>query len=124
MLLRALSKCLLNADRHGASATSLRSLFQGLTTLTVKEFFLMSSLILPWVCAVPTSPVTGDQGAEANTSLCTSPPQEAAENSEVTSQPPFLQTRQPMCHEICLLAITIFQLLPFLLPSSGHIQVS
>ncbi|KAK4816063.1 hypothetical protein QYF61_011071 [Mycteria americana] len=37
MVLRALSKCLLNTDRLGASTTSLGSLFQGLTTLSEKS---------------------------------------------------------------------------------------
>lgn len=44
--MRALSKCLLNTDRHGAPKNPLRSLFQHLTTLTVSSFFLMPSLIL------------------------------------------------------------------------------
>jgi len=48
MLLRALSKCLLNPDRLGALTTSLGSLFQHLTTLSVKKCSLMSSLNLPW----------------------------------------------------------------------------
>ena len=38
MVLRALSKCLLNTDRLGASTTSLGSLFQCLTSLTQKYF--------------------------------------------------------------------------------------
>ena len=48
MLLRALSKCLFNTDRFGASTTSPGSLFRGLTILWVKKCFLMSSLNLPW----------------------------------------------------------------------------
>ena len=43
-----LSKCLLNADRVGASTTSLGSLSQCLTTPSVKKCFLLSSLNLPW----------------------------------------------------------------------------
>ncbi|KAK4829643.1 hypothetical protein QYF61_005936 [Mycteria americana] len=53
MLLRALSKRLLNTDRLGASTTSPGSLFQGLTTLSVKKCFLMSSLNLPWCSFEP-----------------------------------------------------------------------
>jgi len=55
MLLRALSKHLCNTDRLGALSTSPGSLFQGLTNLSVKKRFLMSSLNLPWhsfECAV------------------------------------------------------------------------
>ena len=36
--------------------------------------------------AIPTLPVTGYQGEELSTSLSTSPPQEAAESNEITSQ--------------------------------------
>lgn len=39
ILLRALSKCLLDTDKHGASTTSLRSLLQYLTTLMVNKCF-------------------------------------------------------------------------------------
>jgi len=48
LLLRALSKYLLNTDGLGASTTSLESLFQCLTNLSVKKCFLMSSLNLLW----------------------------------------------------------------------------
>jgi len=47
VLLRALSKCPLNADRLGASTTSPGSLCQCLATLSVKKRCLMSSLNLP-----------------------------------------------------------------------------
>lgn len=46
--MRALSKCLLNTNRHGASFTSPGSLLQCLTTLMVKIFFLMSNQNLLW----------------------------------------------------------------------------
>lgn len=39
-------------------------------------------------------PFTGHQGEKLSTSLCPSPPQEAAESNEITPQLPFLQTRQ------------------------------
>jgi len=48
MLLRALSKCLLNIDRLEALATPLGNLFQCLTTLSEEKFFLTSGLNLPW----------------------------------------------------------------------------
>ena len=38
----------LNTSRDGESTASLGSLFQCLTTLSVKTFFLISSLNLPW----------------------------------------------------------------------------
>ena len=48
MSLSTTSKWFLNTSRDGDSTTSLRSLFQCLTTLSVKEFFLTSNLKLPW----------------------------------------------------------------------------
>lgn len=48
LLVRALSKCLLNIDRQGASDTSLESQFHCLTTITIKNFFQMSILNAPW----------------------------------------------------------------------------
>jgi len=44
----ATSTHLLNISRDGDSATSLGSLFQCLTTLLVKKFFLITNLNLPW----------------------------------------------------------------------------
>lgn len=42
-LLRALSSGLLNTDKSGTSTTSLESMLQYMITLTVKNFFLMTS---------------------------------------------------------------------------------
>jgi len=47
MLLKVPFSLALNASREGASTTSLGNLFQCLTTPTVKNFFLISSLNLP-----------------------------------------------------------------------------
>lgn len=68
------------------STTSLGSLFQGLTTLTVKKMFLTSSLNLP-----------GTALSHSHTSWHRCPPQNVAERNGVMPQPPFLQTRQPKC---------------------------
>ena len=46
-MLKVPSSLALNASREGTSTTSLGNLFQCLTTLTVKNFFLISSLNLP-----------------------------------------------------------------------------
>jgi len=46
-LLRAPSNLALNPAREGAATASLGSLGQGLITLTVKNFFLISNLNLP-----------------------------------------------------------------------------
>ena len=52
-LLKAPSSLALNASRKGAFTTSLGNLFQCLTTLTVKNFFLTSSLNLPFSSLKP-----------------------------------------------------------------------
>lgn len=52
----ALTKCLLNTDRHGASPILLGSIFQYLTTSPVNTFFLMSILNIAQLCAVPMQP--------------------------------------------------------------------
>jgi len=46
-LLRALSNLDLNPAREGAATASLGNLGQGLTTLTVNNFFLTYNLIYP-----------------------------------------------------------------------------
>ena len=86
MLLRALSKCLLSTDRHEAPATSLGSLFQYLTTLTVKKFFLLSSLSLPWCSFVLFPSCYWFPGAEPAHPSAT-PPHGAAGSYEITSWP-------------------------------------
>lgn len=43
-----------STNRHGVLSSSLGSLFQCLTTLTVQKCFLMLSVILVWyLCAIP-----------------------------------------------------------------------
>ena len=65
MSLSTTSKQFLNTSRDGDSTTSLRSLFQCLTTLSVKKFFLISNLNLPWCNLRPfpliLSPVTSEK---------------------------------------------------------------
>ena len=50
---RATSSLALNASRDGASTTSLGNLFQRVTTLWVKNFFLISNLNLPCLSLKP-----------------------------------------------------------------------
>jgi len=49
----ATSTQFLNPSRDGDSTTSLGSLVQGLTTVSVKNFFLISNLNLPWCSLRP-----------------------------------------------------------------------
>ena len=46
-LFKAASNLALNTAREGAATASLSNLFQCFTTLTVKNFFLISNLNLP-----------------------------------------------------------------------------
>ena len=65
MSLSTTSKQFLNTSRDGNSTTSLGTLFQCLTTLSVKTFFLISNLNLPWFNLRPfpliLSPVTSEK---------------------------------------------------------------
>ena len=56
-LLKAPSSLALNASREGASTASLGNLFQCPTTLTVNNFFLISSLNLPSSSLKPFIPI-------------------------------------------------------------------
>lgn len=93
MLFRALSKCLLNTDRHGALVSLLGSQFQCLTTLKVKNFFLIPSLTLHsatlFYCWLP---VRRDWYLPLHF-LC--PVETAVESNVVISKPSFLQTKYP-----------------------------
>ena len=55
---RATSSVALNASRDGASTTSSGNLFQGVTTLCVKNFLLISILNHPCLSLKPTCPIT------------------------------------------------------------------
>lgn len=48
MSLNTPSTYLLNTSRAGCSTTSLGSMFQGLAALSMKKFFLVPNLSLPW----------------------------------------------------------------------------
>ena len=65
MSLSTTSRWFLNTFRDGDSTTYLGSLFQCLTTLSVKKFFLISNLNLPWLNLRPfhlvLSPVTSEK---------------------------------------------------------------
>jgi len=66
MSLSTTPKGFINTSRDGDSTTSLGSLFQCLTTLSVKKFFLISNLSLPWWNLRPfpliLSPITSENG--------------------------------------------------------------
>lgn len=57
VLLRVSSKCPMNTARHGTSTASLGSIFQCLTTFTLRKHFLMPNLtLLCQLCAIPIHP--------------------------------------------------------------------
>ena len=97
MSLSTTSTCLLNTSRDGDSTTSLGSLSNDLTTLSVKKFFLISNLNLPW-CNLRPFPlvlllVTWENRLRhppATTSF-----QVVVESNKVSPEPPFLQAKQP-----------------------------
>lgn len=111
-LMRTLYKCLLNTHRCRASTTSLGSLFQCLTILTVNKCFLLPSLTLPWHSSglFPSGHRFQEQSSAPSPA---STPQGAAESSEIASWPPPGQSRcsQPLftssggalqtCHQLC-----------------------
>jgi len=59
-VLRAPSILALSTAREGAATASLGNLGQGLTTLTGKNFFLISDLNLPCLAPLPSSLTPGD----------------------------------------------------------------
>ncbi|KAK4819936.1 hypothetical protein QYF61_015557 [Mycteria americana] len=80
------------ATRDGDSTPSLGSLFQCLTTLSVKKNFLISSLNLPWRNLRPFLLVL---------SLA------VVESDEVSPQPPFLQAEQPQFPQPLLISLVL-----------------
>ena len=78
---------MLNTSRDDDYTTSLGRLFQCLTTLSEKKFFLISNLSLPWSyhCYL---------GEELGLHLATTSFQAVVESNEVSPEPPLLQTEQ------------------------------
>jgi len=103
-----MSTCFLNTSRDGDSTISLGSLFQCFITLSVKKFFLISSLNLLW-CNLRPFPlvlllVTGEKRLTA-----TSPTsfQVAVDSEKVSPQPPLLQAKQAQFPRLLLLRLVL-----------------
>jgi len=94
MLSQALSKCLKHLKARGIGHRSMKPAPVFDHPLG-KEMLpnVKSGSPLVQLQTIPTHPITGSQGEELNTSLCTSPPQEAAESNKVAPQPALLQMR-------------------------------
>ena len=77
------------------TTTSLGSLFQCLTTLLEKMYFLTSNLNLPWQFeAIPSSPIASYVGEKADLHLLTASLQVVVESDKVTPEPPLLWAEQ------------------------------
>ncbi|KAK4832092.1 hypothetical protein QYF61_020707 [Mycteria americana] len=92
-LLKAPSNLALNTSRDGAATTSLGNLFQGLTTLIVKNFFLISNLNLP-SCSLKPLPLPCPCKKSLSRFLV-GPFQVLEGCYKVSSEPPLLQAEQP-----------------------------
>ena len=90
------SKRFLNTSNDGDSTTSLGSLCQCLTIFSVKTFFLISNLNLPWCnlrpLALILSPVTSENRPTPLTAVTF---QVFEDSNKVSPQPSFPQTKQP-----------------------------
>ncbi|KAK4817702.1 hypothetical protein QYF61_026392 [Mycteria americana] len=95
----------------GDSTTSRGSLFQCLTTLSVKKFFLISSLNLPWRNLRRDRP-----------HLSTPSFQAVVESDEVSPQPPFLQAEQPQVPQPLPISLVLQTLPQLRCPSLDTLQ--
>ncbi|KAK4817221.1 hypothetical protein QYF61_003745 [Mycteria americana] len=93
--------------RDGDSATSLGSLFQCLTTLSVKKNFLISNPNLPWHNLRPFPLVLSFV---------------AVESDKVSPQPPFLQAKQPQFPQPLLIRLVLQTLHQLRCPSLDTLQ--
>ncbi|KAK4813127.1 hypothetical protein QYF61_011338 [Mycteria americana] len=89
--------------RDGDSTTSLGSLVQCLTALSVKKSFLISSLNLPWRNLRPF-------------------PLAVVESDEVSPQPPFLQAQQPQVPQPLPISLVLQTLPQLCCPSLDMLQ--
>jgi len=104
-LLKAPSNLALNPAKEGAATASLGNLGQGLTTLRVKNFFLISHLNLPSFSLKPLSPVLSLHGlVKVPLQLSCRPLQVLEGCSKVSPQPSLLQAEQPQLSQPFLTA--------------------
>jgi len=102
MSLSTKSKYFLNTSRIGDPTTSLGSLFQHLSMLSEKEFFLTSNLnLLAQLEAIPTCPITSYVGEE----VFLEPPCFPAEQSQLP-QPLFIRLVLQTTHSFIALVWT------------------
>jgi len=124
MLLSAMSTRLLNTSRDGDLTTSLGSLFQCLTTLSVKNFFpnIRPKPALAQLEAIFSCPVTCYLGKQTNPHLATISFQVVEESDKVSPQPPFLQAEQPQFPQPLLIRLVVQTLQQLRCSSLGRLQ--
>jgi len=94
-VLRAPSSLALNPDREGAATASLGSLGHGLTSLTVKNFFIISHLNLPSFSLKPSPLVLSPHALAQPLSSSLADPPGTGSCSKVSPQPSLPQAEQP-----------------------------
>jgi len=123
MSLSSASTRLLNTSRDGTSAASLDSLFQCLTALSVKKFFLIPSLNFSWynlrVFPLVLLPVTWEKRP---TPPCYNFSQVVLKSNNVSPQPPFLETKQPQFPQPLLVRFVLQTLHQLCCPSLDMLQ--
>jgi len=107
-LLEAPSNLALNTAREGAARAALGSLFQCLTTLTVKDFFLISKLNLPSFSLKPSPLVLSLQAFVVPLQLSCRPLRVLEGCNKVSPEPSLLQAEQPQLSQPFLIA-EVFQ---------------
>jgi len=109
MSLSATSTCLLNTLRDSDPITSLGSLFQCVTTLSVMKFFpnIQSKPSLAQLEAISSHSIASYLGEEINTCLTAISFQVAVESDKVSPQPPLLQTEQPQFPQAFLIRLVL-----------------
>ncbi|KAK4825477.1 LOW QUALITY PROTEIN: hypothetical protein QYF61_027632 [Mycteria americana] len=122
MFLNATPTHPLNTCMDGDSTTSLGSLFQCLTTLSVKKFSLISNLNLPQRNLKPFPLVLWLLGEETDPHLSTTSFQVVVETNKVSPQPPFLQTKQPQFPQPLLIRLVLQTLHQLRCPSLDTLQ--
>ncbi|KAK4824542.1 LOW QUALITY PROTEIN: hypothetical protein QYF61_016146, partial [Mycteria americana] len=124
----ATSTRFLNSFRDGDSTTSLGSLFQCLTTLSVKKFFLISNLNLAWHNLRPFPLILSLVTWEKRPTPTSLPNLlSVVESDKVSPEPPLLQAKQPQFPQpllIRLLLQTLHQLRCPSLDTLQHLNVS
>ena len=121
---RAWSNLTLKVSREGASTTSLSNLFQCLTTLTVKDFFLISNLYLPSLSLKPFPLVLLPHTLlkSLSPSFFWPPLYILKGHFPVTSEPSLFHTAQPQLSQPVLTGEVFHPLVYFCDPSLDAIQ--